>query len=257
MSAASAVIERRVTTSPELVLVSDGLMHEIEARPGLSYVDDEFGGRTFPDDGKFGYDNNPEMRKILGFGGVTFEERTDAGGTYLGARLPDPERLLACCEANDIPIKFLASTDPDGDIPWDDFADAVRAGDGPVGVDNLPFYMHDLAGEIHFPAVIVGGRPLLEWIVKNAPKDEHLAAVYDLITPDITSMLEKLFSSSSTASSIDAAARKVLNRFKAKSDPTKNDFERPMSDTERAMSNELRTILYNGLERRGFIVQTY
>lgn len=249
-------------TAPELGLVSAQLLEEIDAAPALQSVDDRFGGRVF-DEREPKYDGNqdaiiplydkPEVRTLLEQGGLRFERRVSepTHTPYFASFVPDPERALACSQANDIPIRFVGEVSENGDTPAEVLEQILQAGFHPVSVASREYYAHDLRGYDHFLGVIAGGKPLIEWIVRYAPEADasmNLAEVYDRATSGITEILDTLFSRHGNPS---IAIRSVLNLFKDRDHSTKSQLSGPMDTTDQARDLELRTILYEGLKRNG------
>ncbi len=236
-------------TDAEMALVSKNLLAEIQKQPGLRQMGDEFGGRVFQFSDAQLY-KLPEARQILEHGGYVFEQRMyKSGQIYYQAFLPDPVRLLACCRANDVPIKFINDTDPvNEDIP-DFVIRRVLESDKshPVGVAGFYYYTHDLNGTDHFMTLVVGGRRLINWIVQNNPAGSNLADVYDHATYYIQTALFALFANDDPSSQI----REVTNIFRPDTHPAKYNIRRPMDEDDQRRANELRSILYEGLQRLG------
>lgn len=236
-----------LSAAAEYAVVSDRIEGEIGRELGLEPMTDRFGGRVFEYTNAKCY-SIPEMQTILTRGGFTF---APLSGTAARASMPDPQRLLACKQAYDLPIKFVAETireGSNGPIPGKVYESVVRSGHHPVSVANIDYYCHDISGNDHFPAVIVGGRPLINWIIANTPPTDDLADIYDMATSDVTNLLFQLFTNRGTLAS---DIRETINLFKSQNDPTKLVTDGPMSEADQAKDRELRRILYDGLKKVG------
>ncbi|HZM64239.1 MAG TPA: hypothetical protein VFB59_03850 [Candidatus Saccharimonadales bacterium] len=238
----------------DLTLVSQRLLGEINLRKDLQAVPDEFGGQVFYYDDPSDFRDSPGMQTILSRGGILFLERPSSEGTKLQALSPDPERLLVCSQAYDIPIKFVPDVNSPGplakpqDIPGKIFTKVVKVDRcHPVGVNNIIYYDHDICSFDHFPAVIVGRKPLIDWLVVNTPADKDLGDVYDSATMYITNVIRRLTGQlPNQEDAVSKDIKAVVNLLKDMNDSLVKTTNRDI-----ARNYELRNIIYDGLQNCG------
>lgn len=158
-----------------------------------------------------------------------------------------PPRLSACSQENDIPIIFVRERSDSGDIPGLVFAETAHNGH-PIGVSTKLYYMHDISGCDHFPAVIAGGRPLINWLSENAPEGRDFASIYDTATSIITTTIQTLCYDETEVPRIyiGAELRQVVDLLKSN-----NEWSSVQTIKDQLRERELRKILYSGLKNCG------